>query len=162
VETERIAVAVRPREGYEAVDLGFQLARGCWVPLFAAHALVVVPLAIALFGALRNHVLVALAILWWLKPLYDRVALGAVGRAARPHAGNPRDLAGLPPPCSQRALLVAHLAAALADARVRRADPPAPGPARPRAHTPAARACSADGSRTPRSASSSRAETSRR
>jgi hypothetical protein len=97
VETERIAVAVRPREGYEAVDLGFQLARGCWVPLFGAHALVVVPLAIALCAALRNHVLVALAILWWLKPLYDRVALSVLSGALLGRTpGILETLAGLP------------------------------------------------------------------
>jgi hypothetical protein len=97
VETERIAVAVRPREGYEAVDLGFQLARACWIPLFGAHAAVVIPLSAALFLALRNHVYIALAIVWWLKPLYDRVALAVLSAALLGRApGILETLAGLP------------------------------------------------------------------
>ena len=97
METERIAVAVRPREGYEAVDLGFQLARACWVPLFVAHAAVVLPIALALFAALRNHVFVALLVVWWLKPLYDRVALAVLSGALLGRMpGILETLAGLP------------------------------------------------------------------
>ncbi|MFI5314809.1 MAG: DUF4129 domain-containing protein [Myxococcota bacterium] len=75
METERIAVAVRPRGSLEAADLGFQLARACARPLFGAHALVVLGLALALGCALPNQLALAAALVWWLKPLYDRVAL---------------------------------------------------------------------------------------
>jgi len=75
VETERIAVAVRPRGSLEAADLGFRLARENFRALFGAHAAVVISFALALGLALPNQLALAAALLWWLKPLYDRVAL---------------------------------------------------------------------------------------
>lgn len=74
METEEIAVVVRPRASLEAADLGFALARAYWRPLFGAHSLVVLPLAAALALGLRSVGWTAL-VLWWLKPLYDRVSL---------------------------------------------------------------------------------------
>lgn len=75
METERIAVAVRPRGSLEAADLGFRLARANFAPLFGAHALVVVSLAGSLALALPERLALAALLVWWLKPLYDRVAL---------------------------------------------------------------------------------------
>ena len=49
--SSEIAIAVRPRAPYEAVDLGFRFARTLFRPLFAAHALVVAAVAFALLEA---------------------------------------------------------------------------------------------------------------
>jgi hypothetical protein len=81
VQTERIAVEVRPREGYEAVDLGFRFARAVIWPLFPAHALVVAGVALALHTGLSERLWLAGAFVWWLKPLYDRVALAVLAEA---------------------------------------------------------------------------------
>jgi hypothetical protein len=75
VETERIAVAVRPRGSLEAADLGFRLARENFVALFGAHAAVVISFALSLGLAFPDKLALAAALVWWLKPLYDRVAL---------------------------------------------------------------------------------------
>lgn len=75
METERIAVAVRPRGSLEAADLGFRLARENFARLFGAHAAVVISLALALGLAFPDRLALAAALLWWLKPLGDRVAL---------------------------------------------------------------------------------------
>jgi len=75
VEAERIAVAVRPRGSLEAVDLGFKRARQNFGPLFGAHAAVVVSLAAALVLAFPSRLALVATLVWWLKPLYDRVAL---------------------------------------------------------------------------------------
>ncbi len=81
MQTERIAVEVRPREGYEAVDLGFRFARAVFWPLFPAHALVVASVALALYAGLSERLWLASFFLWWLKPLYDRVALAVLAEA---------------------------------------------------------------------------------
>ncbi len=81
MQTERIAVAVRPREGYEAVDLGFRFARAVIWPLFPAHALVVAGVALALHAGLSERLWLAAVLVWWLKPLYDRVALAVLADA---------------------------------------------------------------------------------
>ncbi|HTO54526.1 MAG TPA: DUF4129 domain-containing protein [Myxococcota bacterium] len=88
METERIAVAVRPRKSLEAADLGFRLARENFVALYAAHGAVVISFALALGLAFPNRLAWAAGLLWWLKPLYDRVALSVLsvallGRAPR-------------------------------------------------------------------------------
>jgi hypothetical protein len=81
VQTERIAVEVRPREGYEAVDLGFRFARAVIWPLFPAHALVVGLVSVALYAGLSERLWLAGVFVWWLKPLYDRVALAVLAEA---------------------------------------------------------------------------------
>jgi hypothetical protein len=97
VRASEIAVEVRPRGGYEAVDLGFRFARALFRPLFAAHALVVATVAFALFAALRERVGLALFLLWWLKPLYDRVSLYVLAEGLFGHAPSVRQtLAALP------------------------------------------------------------------
>jgi hypothetical protein len=81
VQTEQIAVVVRPREGYEAVDLGFRFARALFWPLFPAHALVVAGVTLALYAGLSDRLWFAALLIWWLKPLYDRVALAVLADA---------------------------------------------------------------------------------
>jgi hypothetical protein len=81
VQTERIAVEVRPRAGFEAVDLGFRFARAVVWPLFPAHALVVGLVSLALYAGLSERLWLAGLFVWWLKPLYDRVALAVLADA---------------------------------------------------------------------------------
>ena len=81
MQTEQIAVVVRPREAYEAVDLGFRFARAVFWPLFPAHALVVAAVSLALYLALPDRLWLAALAIWWLKPLYDRVALAVLADA---------------------------------------------------------------------------------
>jgi len=81
VQTEQIAVVVRPRDAYEAVDLGFRFARAVFWPLFPAHALVVAAVSFALYLGLSERLWLAAFALWWLKPLYDRVALAVLADA---------------------------------------------------------------------------------
>lgn len=75
MELESIAVVLRPRTPWEALDLGFAMARQWWQPLYAAWLAVYLPAAIVLHLALPDNLLLVLFLLWWLKPLFDRVAL---------------------------------------------------------------------------------------
>lgn len=82
---DKLAVALRPRNGWEAIDLGLQLARHCAKPLFGATAVVVLCTTLLGLGisALGDGDWNgwAWALVWWLKPLYDRVALHTLSRA---------------------------------------------------------------------------------
>jgi hypothetical protein len=80
VELERIAIALRPRGGWEAVDLGLGMARQWWRLCFGAWWVPFLPIAIALHLAFWESPLVALLVLWWLKPLFDRFVLYALSR----------------------------------------------------------------------------------
>ncbi len=72
---------VRPRAGYEAIDLGFRFARAVFWPLFPAHALIVGSVSLALYAGLPDRLWLASFFVWWLKPLYDRVALAVLAEA---------------------------------------------------------------------------------
>ena len=66
---------LRPRNAWEGLDLGFALARRSARSIYAAWFAVYLPVAAVAFLALRNQPFWAWALLWWLKPLFDRVVL---------------------------------------------------------------------------------------
>jgi hypothetical protein len=79
MQAERAQVALRPRAGLEAVDLGFRMARAWWRPLAVTWLALVVPVGAAITVALREHPFGAVAVLWWLRPVFDRVPLHVLG-----------------------------------------------------------------------------------
>jgi hypothetical protein len=81
VELERVGVALRPRQPWEAVDLGFVMARQWGTAVYAAFLTVFLPVAVALHLVFGERLWLAAALTWWLKPLYDRFALHVVSRA---------------------------------------------------------------------------------
>jgi hypothetical protein len=80
VQPDRLALALRPRVGWEALDLGFQMAREWWKPVWAVWFCVYLPVAALCFFFLSNK-LHAVIVLWWLKPVFDRAVLHTVSRA---------------------------------------------------------------------------------
>ena len=80
---DKLAVALRPRSGFEAIDIGIRLAQRCARPLFVANLVLVMSIcAIAhlIFGVWLDQPDIGLMIVWWLKPLYDRLALHVLSR----------------------------------------------------------------------------------
>jgi len=75
-----MAVRLRPRDGWEALDLGVALARSSWRPIYGAWLAVYVPAAIAAHAFFWDAPFWAWTILWWLKPLFDRVVLEVLSR----------------------------------------------------------------------------------
>lgn len=80
MEIDRIAVALRPRTQWEALDLGFQMAREWWRPIWGVWLAIYLPVAAILLIAIPNKFYAAL-LLFWLKPLFDRAVLHAASRA---------------------------------------------------------------------------------
>jgi len=74
-------VALRSREPWEAIDLGAAMIRAWWWPVYGTWLAIVLPLALALSVLLASHPLLALILIWWFKPLYDRVILHVVSQA---------------------------------------------------------------------------------
>lgn len=81
MELERVGVALRPRQPWEAVDLGFVMVRQWAAPVYAAFLAVFVPVAAALHLVFEERLWLAALLTWWLKPLFDRFALHVVSRA---------------------------------------------------------------------------------
>jgi hypothetical protein len=83
VQPADLSVALRRRSPWEATDLGLAMLQRWWRPVYAAHALVVAPVALALvaLGWAFDALWAAMLAFWWLEPLYDRVVLHVLSRA---------------------------------------------------------------------------------
>ncbi len=81
MRTDQARVALRARQGLEAVDLGFRMVREWWRPLALTWLVFVLPFGAALVLTLRHHPYWALLLLWWLRPVFDRVPLHVLSRA---------------------------------------------------------------------------------
>jgi len=83
VQPADIAVALRRRTPYEACDLGLSMLQRWRRQVYGAHLAVggaVAALALA-SAWLADQVWIAFLVVWWLKPLYDRVVLHVLSRA---------------------------------------------------------------------------------
>jgi hypothetical protein len=78
-----IAIGLRRRSPWEAMDLGLTMLQRWWRRVYLPHFLFAVPLMALAFGAgwWFERAWVALLVIWWLKPAYDRVVLHVLSRA---------------------------------------------------------------------------------
>jgi hypothetical protein len=102
VQLERIAAVVRPRRPWEAVDLGFMMARAWWPQVARAWLAIVAPFAVVAavaiaVSSLSAAPLWALVVVWWAKPLYDRVPLYVLSRALFGAVPGVREVVGTMP-----------------------------------------------------------------
>ncbi|MES2598932.1 MAG: DUF4350 domain-containing protein [Verrucomicrobiota bacterium] len=79
---EDLTIALRPRQPWEAVDLGCALTRRDYGRVMLLWLITVVPVWIVLGVLLWDYPLAFGLIAWWLKPLYDRVPLFHLSRSA--------------------------------------------------------------------------------
>lgn len=87
MQIERLVLQLRPRNAWEAIDLGFALTQYYWKKLYATWFVVFIPLVLVIHLAIYAFTswrlpLAAFLIIWWLKPLLDRVVLHVIAGAA--------------------------------------------------------------------------------
>lgn len=84
MDLERLSISLRPRNSWEAADLGIRLAITHWRPLYAAWLGTCLPVVLVLF-LICHYWLESLVwfyfLTWWCKPLLDRVALHVISHA---------------------------------------------------------------------------------
>ncbi len=78
---ENIAIALRPRTAWEAIDLGYAMAQTWWGSLIKAWCVVYLPAALLINVLCWKYPPLAVMILWWLKPAFDRVLLHVLSGA---------------------------------------------------------------------------------
>ncbi len=78
---ERLKVAIRLRESWEAGDLGFILVRSHWRAAMVVCLTVMAPISIAILFVFPDHVWIAPLVIWWLKPALDRLVLHILAKA---------------------------------------------------------------------------------
>lgn len=81
MQLERIALHLRPRSAWEALDLGLAMAAAWRGPALRAWLATYWITGLLLIALLNSHIEIAVLILWWLKPLFDRVLLHVFSRA---------------------------------------------------------------------------------
>jgi hypothetical protein len=88
VQFELIQAVVRPRNPWESIDLGFSMVQKWSKPLYKIWFAFVLPLFLVIylpvFGIYTlfyESLWVAMLILWWLKPLLDRILLHFLSHA---------------------------------------------------------------------------------
>lgn len=78
---EEIGIQLRPRTASEALDLGRVMMHAWYRGATRAWALTYLAFGIPLLLVLWNHQWIAIALIWWLKPLCDRALLFAYSRS---------------------------------------------------------------------------------
>ena len=83
MQINRLAIEVRPRNPWEAMDLGMRMALSWWRPVYGAWLAAYLPViaVITLICAQLNAPIIAWLLVWWLKPLLERVPLYVLSRA---------------------------------------------------------------------------------
>lgn len=72
---EDLSISVRPRNSWEAMDLGLRMVQMWWRELIPAWLIISLPLFILFNIIFSDNPGWALILTWWFKPLYDRVLL---------------------------------------------------------------------------------------
>ncbi len=85
-----MVVGVRPRSGWESLDLGFQMARQWWREAWGIWFTLYMPIALVCMAVFPNK-FYAVLLLWWLKPLFDRAVLYALSRLVFSERSGVRD-----------------------------------------------------------------------
>jgi hypothetical protein len=78
---DRLRIRLRLRGAWEAVDAGFALLRANGRVAYALWLTAYAPVAAALFWLFWDRAWIALLLLWWLKPAFDRPVLHALAKA---------------------------------------------------------------------------------
>lgn len=76
MQFDNAQIHIRQRPSMEALDLGVMLARRYWWSLLAGWLILAVPVFIGAW--LVPNLIFALMLLWWFKPLYERIPLTIV------------------------------------------------------------------------------------
>jgi len=77
---DKLQVDASIRSGWQALDLGFLMARAWFRPLYWAGLLAMTPLTAIMLLVFWESPFWALAIIWWLKPMWERLPLFIASR----------------------------------------------------------------------------------
>jgi hypothetical protein len=81
MQLEDVNVVLRPRQHWEAIDLGFALVQRWLGSIYRAWFTIIMPLFILANLICWQVPWLAMILIWWLKPLLDRIPLYILSRA---------------------------------------------------------------------------------
>jgi len=80
MELEKVTAEIRPRSEWEAIDLGISLTRVHFGIIFKGWFATVIPACLLIYLACWNSMGWGVFLIWWLKPIWERVALHPLSR----------------------------------------------------------------------------------
>jgi hypothetical protein len=92
VRIDALAVRLRPRTPFEAVDLGVRLCQHAARSVYPCYAVVALPIAALALASSELAEWLPTVIIWWAKPWLDRTILFALSRAAFGQRTGPREV----------------------------------------------------------------------
>lgn len=81
MDLNNITTQVRPRNKWQALDLGFKMASQWYLELFKGYLAIGLPLFIIINLVFFEMPIVALILIWWLKPINESIQLGFLSHA---------------------------------------------------------------------------------
>lgn len=81
LDLSQLAIEIRPRRPWEAIDLGVLMARRWWWSLTKLWLLLVAPLFLMLAFLPIEWLWLQYGLLWWLKPVFERALLDFLSRS---------------------------------------------------------------------------------
>ncbi|MDX2424458.1 MAG: hypothetical protein QNK43_17485 [Amphritea sp.] len=81
MELDKLEISLRRRTPWEAIDLGFALARRWFKPLWLLWMSSAIPLGIFVFYFFYDQFWLLMLIIWWFKPLYEPPLMFWLSRA---------------------------------------------------------------------------------
>ncbi|MBQ0757658.1 MAG: hypothetical protein KBT54_11180, partial [Amphritea sp.] len=81
MELDKLEINLRRRTSWEAIDLGFALARRWFMPLWLLWLASAAPLGVMLFLLLHDQLWLLILLVWWFKPLYEPPLMFWMSRA---------------------------------------------------------------------------------
>lgn len=89
---DRIELNLRRRSPWEAIDLGLVMLRHWCGPVYRVWLMLVLPAAVAILAALWAWPQVGMLVVWWLKPVADRLLLKVFSEATFGEPPTPRQV----------------------------------------------------------------------
>lgn len=108
MQLEDLKIALRPRRPWEAIDLGLTMVQAWWLRLFVVWVAITLPVFL-LINLLVDHPFWSFALMWWLKPLFDRPLLHVLSRAVFGATPSVRETLRSAPGVWRRSGLIWHL-----------------------------------------------------
>lgn len=81
MQLEKVTAEIRPRTQWEAIDLGVRLVSEHIIPLIKGWLASVLPLCLFILALCYNSIGWGIFLIWWLKPILERVALHPLSRS---------------------------------------------------------------------------------
>lgn len=92
MQIEALAVRLRPRTPFEAVDLGVRLCQHAARSIYPCYALAALPVAGLALVSFELADWLPAVVIWWAKPWLDRTVLFVLARAAFGQRTSPREV----------------------------------------------------------------------